>query len=82
MQHTEVTRPRVSHDDGLQQEEYNFTHFRTKHLLSDLQATVDKRGIPPGAMAPDFELPRVNGAPLRLSDLRGRPTLLHFGSFT
>ena len=82
MQHTEATRPCVSHVDRLHQDEYNFKHFRTKHLLGDLQATADKRGIPPGAMAPDFELPRVNGAPLRLSDLRGMPTLLHFGSFT
>jgi hypothetical protein len=82
MQNTEVTRHRVSHNDRLRRDEYNFIHFRTKHLLSDLQATIAKHGILPGAMAPDFELPRVNGAPLRLSELRGLPTLLHFGSFT
>jgi hypothetical protein len=82
MQNTEVARQRVSHDGRLRRDDYNFKHFRTKHLLSDLHATIDKRGIPPGAIAPDFELPRVNGAPLRLSELRGMPTLLHFGSFT
>jgi hypothetical protein len=82
MQNAQVTWPRISQDDRLSRDEYNFKHFRTKHLLSDLQATIDKRGILPGVMAPDFELPRVNGAPLRLSELRGMPTLLHFGSFT
>jgi len=39
-------------------------------------------GLPLGEAAPDFELPRAEGGSLRLSDLRGRPTLLHFGSFT
>jgi hypothetical protein len=63
-------------------EEYNFRHFRTKHLAFDLRATVRKEGIPPGEPAPDFELPRVYGGPLRLSALRGRPVLLHFGSYT
>lgn len=82
MQNTEVARQRVSQDDSLSRDDYNFRHFRTKHLLGDLQATIEKRGIPPGAMAPDFELPRVDGALLRLSELRSKPTLLHFGSFT
>ncbi len=63
-------------------EEYNFEHFRTKHLLSDAQAIIEKRGIQPGEVAPDFELPRVGGGTLRLSELRGKPVLLHFGSFT
>ena len=62
--------------------DYNFEHFRTKHLLSDAEATVAKRGIAPGQVAPDFELPRAEGGSLRLSDLRGKPVLLHFGSIT
>lgn len=62
--------------------EYNFEHFRTTHLLQDARRTVLKRGIPPGEAAPDFELPQVGGGALRLSDLRGRPVLLHFGSYT
>ncbi len=36
----------------------------------------------PGEVAPDFKLPRAGGGTLRLSELRGRPVLLHFGSFT
>jgi len=82
MQQAHAARPPVSRNGGLNRDDYNFEHFRTKHLLSDMQATLEKRGVLPGAMAPDFELPRVNGTPLRLSELRGMPTLLHFGSFT
>jgi hypothetical protein len=62
--------------------EYNFPHFRTRHLLYDVRGTVEKRGIMPGTTAPDFELPRVGGGSIRLSDLRDQPVLLHFGSFT
>ena len=63
-------------------EEYNYEHFRTKHLLLDGRRTIEKWGILPGEMAPDFTLPRADGGSLRLSDLRGKPVLLHFGSFT
>ncbi len=64
-------------------DEYNFANFRTKHLLSDVRATLARRGIAPGENAPDFTLPRADGdGALRLSDLRDKPVLLHFGSFT
>jgi hypothetical protein len=41
-------------------------------------------GLDPGAMAPDFALPRVEGGEtVRLSDFRGgRPVVLIFGSYT
>ncbi len=81
-QSTEATQRFVTLKDKLSREEYNFEHFSTKHLLSDAQATIEKRGIPPGEMAPDFELARVGGGTLRLSELRGKPVALHFGSFT
>src|SRR3954467_4340645 len=34
--------------------------------------------IEPGQPAPDFELPNQDGAPVRLSDLRGRRIVLYF----
>jgi len=79
---TETAQRFVTLKDKLSNEEYNFEHFRTKHLLTDAQLTIEKRGIQPGEMAPDFELARVGGGRLRLSELRGKPVLLHFGSFT
>lgn len=82
MQNTDVIRHVTVLDSKASRDGYNFEHFRTKHLLSDLQATQEQRGIAPGAMAPDFELPRVEGERVRLSELRDKPTLLHFGSFT
>ena len=62
--------------------EYNYEHFRTKHLAQDAQRTLTKHGVRPGELAPDFELPRADGGTLRLSQLRGQPILLHFGSVT
>jgi hypothetical protein len=82
MQTIDVRRRPTGQDVRLSRDDYNFQHFRTKHLLSDMQATLEQRGIPPGAVAPEFELPRVDGVAVRLSELRGRPVLLHFGSFT
>jgi cytochrome oxidase Cu insertion factor (SCO1/SenC/PrrC family) len=69
-------------DQKVPVEEYNFDHFRTIHLLRDARRTLTDHGIQPGDMAPDFELPQVGGGTLRLSDLRGQPVLLHFGSYT
>jgi len=64
-------------------QEYNFEHFRTKHLIDDARRTFETSGVRPGEMAPDFMLPRAGGGTLRLSDLRGvSPVLLHFGSYT
>ena len=65
-----------------QLDEYNYEHFRPKHLLADLLKTIRGEGIGPGEMAPDFELESTEGEGLRLSDLRGRPAVLRFGSFT
>ena len=62
--------------------DYNFEHFRFRHVLADALGTITARGIRPGDRAPDFELPRTNGGSLRVSELHDRPVLLHFGSFT
>ena len=69
-------------DQQLSSEEYNFDHFRPKHLINDIKRGIAKAGILPGDVAPDFELPCADGGTLRLSDLRGTPVLLHFGSYT
>ncbi len=62
--------------------EYNYEHFRPKHLLADLLKTIRGEGIRPGEDAPNFELESTKGERLRLSSLRGRPVVLRFGSFT
>ena len=59
-------------------EDFNFRHFRMRHMAAELLRT----GMPPGRRAPDFELPSTDGGKLRLSDLRGQPVLLHFVSYT
>jgi len=80
---TTVARFAAGVPDQLSLDEYNFRHFRTRHLLYDAAGTVKKRGIRPGEIAPDFVLPRADGqGDLRLTDLRDVPVLLHFGSFT
>ncbi|MDP9487061.1 MAG: redoxin domain-containing protein [Actinomycetota bacterium] len=68
--------------DHSQLSEYNYEHFRPKHLIADLWKTVRGEGIQPGEEAPDFELESTGGERVRLSSLRGRPVVLRFGSFT
>ena len=60
----------------------NYAHYERKHQLADFTRTWHRQGIQPGDAAPDFELESATGARVRLSALRGRPVLLHFGSFT
>jgi hypothetical protein len=69
-------------DEKVDIDEYNFEHFGTRHLLRDGRRTLTRSGIAPGDPAPDFELPRADGGTLRLSNLRGKPVLLRFGSLT
>jgi hypothetical protein len=63
-------------------EEYNFSHFRSRVLWQDARRTFAGQGVAPGETAPDFELPSAAGGRMRLSDLGGRPALLHFGSLS
>jgi hypothetical protein len=62
--------------------QYNFAHFRRHVLWADAQRTIRRYGIQPGDVAPDFTLPLSGGEFLTLQQMRGRPVLLHFGSYT
>jgi hypothetical protein len=63
-------------------DDYNFQHFSAKYIIRDVRRTLNKAGVNPGEIAPDFELPIATGGSLRLSELRGKPVLLRFGSWT
>jgi NAD(P)H dehydrogenase (quinone) len=63
-------------------QDFNFRHFRMRHMLAELLRTYRRSGVPVGAAAPEFELETTDGTRLRLSELRGRPVLLHFVSYT
>ncbi len=82
------TGPEAAHRFALLPEKeglgrYNFEHFGARDLVADLARTINRAGIRPGEEAPDFEVPLAGGGgTLRLSDLRGGPVLLHFGSVT
>ncbi len=82
MQGTEIERRFAALDADEKSQNYNLEHFKTKILLRDIERTAKAQRIKPGELAPDFELPQIGGDPLRLSDLRGKPTILHFGSFS
>jgi hypothetical protein len=64
------------------QEDFNFRHFRLRHMAAELLRTVRPHGVLPGGEAPDFDLESTEGERLRLHDLRGRPVLLHLVSYT
>lgn len=68
---------RLDPEDG-----FNYRHFRMRHMVAELVRSVETAGVRPGEKAPDFTLRTTHGADLRLSDLRGRPVLLHFVSYT
>jgi hypothetical protein len=59
--------------------EYRYPHFK-RALLAEDSSFAD--GAAPGQPLPDFDLPTVAGGRLRKSDLRGKPLLLIFGSYT
>ena len=65
-----------------QLDEYNYEHFRPKHLLADLWKTIRGEGRQPGEEAPDFDLESTEGERVSLSALRDHPVVLRFGSFT
>ena len=60
----------------------NYEHYRREHQLADFTRTRLGQGVQPGELAPDFAMEASSGERIRLSDLRGRPVVLHFGSLT
>ena len=58
--------------------EYNYDDFT--YSVKEARHFMDNNRV--GREAPDFTLPDLNGGTLRLSDLRGKPVLLEFGSIT
>lgn len=61
-------------------EPYNYDTFRRHMFKEDLHF---RGGPEPGQLAPDFDLPTIDGARFRLSEYRGqRPVLIEFGSIT
>ncbi len=78
-----ISAPRTSATrDPRELQRYNYEHFWLDHLLADLWRTAKGEGVQPGSEAPDFEMESTEGQRVRLSELRGRPVLLHFGSAT
>jgi thiol-disulfide isomerase/thioredoxin len=63
-------------------EDFNFRHFRMRHMIAELLRTKQRRGIGIGQLAPDFALQTSEGNAFRLSELRGRPVMLHFVNYT
>ena len=61
-------------------ENYNYSGFRKHMVQNDLHFP---GGPEPGQVAPEIELPTIDGHQFRLSDYRGkRPVLIQFGSIT
>jgi hypothetical protein len=63
-------------------QDINFRHYRLRHLAAELLRGYCNQVVLPGSQAPDFQLPTAAGELVRLSDLRGRPVVLHFVSYT
>jgi thiol-disulfide isomerase/thioredoxin len=63
-------------------DDFNFRHFRMRHMIAELVRSYEGMGIPIGREAPDFTLETTDGRPLHLHELRGRPVLVHFVSYT
>lgn len=63
-------------------ERHNYEHFHPRTLGRDVQLAMQPVGPLPGEPAPDFTLEDLQGRSWTLSELRGRPVVLIFGSGT
>lgn len=64
------------------EERYNYDHFHRQTLGRDAKLAMMPEGPLPGDQAPDFQLQDTEGREWRLSELRGQPVVLMFGSGT
>ena len=58
--------------------EYNYDVWRPSQAEFQLLKEIHHAGD----AAPDFTLPLLNGGELSLSDLKGKPVVMEFGSIT
>jgi hypothetical protein len=63
-------------------DDYNYTHYGRGQIVDELRLVLRWPPVRPGQPAPDFDLPAVGDGRMRLAELRGRPVLVHFGSYT
>ncbi len=77
-----TTKPHIAEQSPNMVGTENYEHYRREHQLADFTRTRLGQGIQPGELVPDFALEAASGERVRLSDLRGRPVVLHFGSLT
>lgn len=61
--------------------DYNYTGFSFALVQPELEQWL-ARGARPGQPAPEFALEDLDGNRVRLSDLRGAPVVIEFGSYT
>jgi hypothetical protein len=74
---TAVDKDQTTGVDG-----YNYRRFEPHILWEDAGLVRHPQGAVPGDSAPDFTLRDTEGETWNLSDLRGRPVVLVFGSGT
>ncbi|MGL3662849.1 peroxiredoxin family protein [Pseudomonas aeruginosa] len=61
---------------------YNYSHFHAVTLGEDARLVMKPEGPMPGDLAPEFSLEDSQGRSWQLSDFRGQPVVLIFGSGT
>jgi hypothetical protein len=64
------------------QERHNYSHFHPRTLGRDARLVMQSKGPMPREPAPDFTLFDIEGRTWTLSELRGKPVVLIFGSGT
>jgi len=72
---------RIAPSESDPSDDYNYSSFSSRYEEPELGRWLEF-GPHAGELAPDFRLEDIAGTAVRLSDLRGRPVVLEFGSYT